>query len=254
MLVTGIFCLLFINSVVDGQDPWLEVINNRGGQQQQQQQLPQESLAEQEARRQQQIRQEQANRRQDDFYDEDSPPLPAAAPPQPQQAPPQQPLRPLAPQPPVQRGPRPGGPPQQRGPPPPRGGPFQRPPPPLRPGGPNGRRPPPTPPPKGLLDNGVSIIKNVWGDVTCGATSLYTEDKLKDEAFIQQQFQCLLSRSDEQCDELGRLVKRMAPDILRGGCPPPCDPCKKKQIQKVMATLSRSHPKQFQTMVKKFVG
>ena len=44
----------------------------------------------------------------------------------------------------------------------------------------------------------------------------------------------------------------MAPDIIRGGCPPPCDQCKKKQIQKVMATFSAKYPKQFQLMLQKF--
>ena len=44
----------------------------------------------------------------------------------------------------------------------------------------------------------------------------------------------------------------MAPDIIRGGCAPPCDECKKKQIQKVMATLSIKYPKQFHDMLRKF--
>ena len=41
----------------------------------------------------------------------------------------------------------------------------------------------------------------------------------------------------------------MAPDILRGLCPPPCDNCKKKQIQKVMSTIAKNYPREWNQMV-----
>ncbi len=44
----------------------------------------------------------------------------------------------------------------------------------------------------------------------------------------------------------------MAPDIIRGGCPRPCDPCIKQQIQKVMSTVSRKYPRQWQQMIQRF--
>ena len=44
----------------------------------------------------------------------------------------------------------------------------------------------------------------------------------------------------------------MAPDIIRGGCPRPCDPCIKTQIQKVMSTVSRKYPRQWQQMIQRF--
>jgi len=86
--------------------------------------------------------------------------------------------------------------------------------------------------------------------VSCTAQGLYAEQKLQDPVFINNQMECLLDRGE--CDEIGKLIKRMAPDIIRGGCHHPCDPCKKKQIQKVMGLLSRRYPRQFQTMLKKF--
>ena len=41
----------------------------------------------------------------------------------------------------------------------------------------------------------------------------------------------------------------MAPDIMKGLCPPPCDECKKKQIQKIMSTIARKYPKEWNEMV-----
>jgi len=113
-----------------------------------------------------------------------------------------------------------------------------------------GRRPPPPQKSGGIIDGIRDTITGAVGDLNCAAQNLYAEDKLEDPAFINYQMQCLLDRGE--CDDIGNLVKRMAPDIIRGGCPPPCDECKKKQIQKVMATLSRKYPKQFQDMLRKF--
>ncbi|XP_023334809.1 uncharacterized protein LOC111706224 [Eurytemora carolleeae] len=128
----------------------------------------------------------------------------------------------------------------QRLPPPQR--PFQAPYPP--------RPAPPPPKSNGIVDGIVGGVKGFVGDVTCAATSLYTEDKLEDPEFIQYQMNCIFRKGE--CDEVGNLIKRMAPDIVRGGCPRPCDPCIKKQIQKVMATFSRKYPKQFQQILTQF--
>jgi hypothetical protein len=114
-----------------------------------------------------------------------------------------------------------------------------------------GRRPHPTVKEEGGIINGITrTITGAVDDVSCAAQGLYAEGKLQDPAYINYQLQCLLDRGE--CDATGNLVKRMAPDIIRGGCPPPCDKCKKEQIQKVMATLSQKYPKQFQIMLQKF--
>jgi len=42
----------------------------------------------------------------------------------------------------------------------------------------------------------------------------------------------------------------LAPDIMKGRCPPPCDRCKKEQIQKVMSKIAREYPKEWNQMVR----
>ena len=46
----------------------------------------------------------------------------------------------------------------------------------------------------------------------------------------------------------------MAPDIMRGLCPHPCDHCKKKQIQKIMGVMSQKYPQEWNQLVQKFSG
>ena len=50
------------------------------------------------------------------------------------------------------------------------------------------------------------------------------------------------------------LFSGMVPDILRGLCPMPCDKCQKKQIQKVMSTISRKYPKKWSQMLSNHIG
>lgn len=157
--------------------------------------------------------------------------------------PPQQ--QPRLPPPPQQRGPprapvevpqpRPGGvpPPQRRGPPPPQQ-----------------RRPPPPPPPKkepGLLDTVVQGVNSVLNPVSCAATNLITDEKLKDETFIKSQMDCAMNRGP--CDDIGKQIRILAPEVLAGRCPAPCNPCIKDQIRKVMSQLSQKYPREFQQMM-----
>lgn len=120
---------------------------------------------------------------------------------------------------------------------PPLRGPARRPPPP--------RRPLPKP---GILDK----ITSIGQTVKCKAVDVASDVRLQDENFVRQQLDCVLGEGP--CDELGGTIKRMAPDILRGICPPPCDECKKKQIQKVMSTIARKYPKEWSQMVQRHVG
>lgn len=150
---------------------------------------------------------------------------------------------------------------RQSGPPPPRAPPLRRqqPPgqPPRSPGQPL-RGPPPAirrPLPKkkepGLLDtvvNGVnSVLNPVASGVTCAATNLIADEKLKDEAFIRSQMDCAMGRGP--CDEVGKKIKFLAPEVLAGRCPAPCNPCIKDQIRKVMSQLSQKYPREFQQMM-----
>merc|ERR1740129_660982 len=159
------------------------------------------------------------------------PQIPPGPPPPPQSRPPPQPRRPNRPPPSNIRRP----------PPPPKYLPAlsrQRPPPPPR-------RPPPS---GGILQS----LKNVGQAVKCKAVDVASDVRLQDETFVREQLDCVLGEGE--CDELGATIKRMAPDILRGICPPPCDECKKKQIQKVMSTIARKYPKEWSQMVQRHVG
>lgn len=81
----------------------------------------------------------------------------------------------------------------------------------------------------------------------CKAEDVASDIRLQDEGFVRQQLDCVLDQGP--CDDLGATIKRMAPDIMKGLCPPPCDECKKKQIQKVMSTIAKKYPKEWNQMV-----
>lgn len=43
----------------------------------------------------------------------------------------------------------------------------------------------------------------------------------------------------------------LAPEVLAGRCPRPCNECTRAQIQKVMTELSQKFPREFQEMINK---
>ena len=49
--------------------------------------------------------------------------------------------------------------------------------------------------------------------------------------------------------ELIVFVLVLAPEVLAGRCPAPCNPCIKDQIRKVMSQLSQKYPREFQQMM-----
>merc|ERR1719195_1793029 len=111
------------------------------------------------------------------------------------------------------------------------------------------RRPPPPPPKKepGLLDTVVQGVNSVLNPVSCAATNLITDEKLKDETFIKSQMDCAMNRGP--CDDIGKQIRILAPEVLAGRCPAPCNPCIKDQIRKVMSQLSQKYPREFQQMM-----
>ena len=50
------------------------------------------------------------------------------------------------------------------------------------------------------------------------------------------------------------LFSGIAPEIMRGRCPPPCNSCMKKQIQKMMAIISRKYPREWSQIIKEQLG
>jgi len=134
--------------------------------------------------------------------------------------------------------------------------PLQRPPP-RRPGGPRGpprRRPPtrrpgrPTTTSKGILAGAVDAVSSAVGGVACTGSNIITDAKLRDEAFIKFQLDCAMNVGP--CDEIGEKIKILAPEVLAGRCPRPCNECTKTQIKRVMAQLSQRFPRRFQEMMR----
>merc|ERR1712115_115020 len=169
-----------------------------------------------------------------------------------QRVPPQQQRRP----PPQQRAPVQRLPPQQRL---PQNAPIRpgRPGPPRpgqgRPGFPGNRRKPTKP---GLISGAIGAIGDGIGGAVkgaqCAASNFITDEKLKDEKFIRFQMDCALDLV--QCDDIGKKIKILAPEVLAGRCPPPCNECTRKQIRKVMTELSQRYPGRFQEMIGKLRG
>lgn len=160
---------------------------------------------------------------------------------------PQRPRRPPPPPPYQQAFPRNAPPP----PPPPfpqdaQGRPLR--PPPRRPRPPPRHRPrPPTQENEGVVASIGSTIGSFVSGVKCKAEDLAADVRLQDEGFMRLQLDCVLDKGP--CDELGDTLKRMAPDVMKGLCPLPCDECKKKQIQRVMSTIARKYPRQWHEIV-----
>lgn len=173
--------------------------------------------------------------------------------------------------------PTPRGPPPPLAPPP---GAARQPPP------PGARRPLPPRPrarprPRPARPAGSSILGSVTkgvaslGDrIKCAAEDLYAEQQLGDKQYIRQQLDCVLNRGP--CDENGTLIRSecyscrgrasegrthvnghislagMAPDILRGLCPRPCDECKRNKIRKAMAVISREYPREWSDITRQY--
>jgi len=199
------------------QDPWLQVLN--GG-------IEAED-------RQDVVSVEEEGSQQEVIQSQPEVPVQPPPPPRPQQFQ-QQPQRPIQQRPPPRRpGPQrfPQGPPRRR--------PTRRP----------GRR---TTTSRGILAGAVDAVSSAVGGVgdrlTCTGTNILTEAKLRDEAFIKFQLDCAMNVGP--CDEIGEKIKILAPEVLAGRCPRPCNECTKTQIKRVMAELSQRFPRRFQEMMR----
>ena len=101
------------------------------------------------------------------------------------------------------------------------------------------KRPPRRPGLGGRLES-IACIGSDWG----------VNQQLKDEKYIRQQLDCVLDKGP--CDDKGKMIKRLAPDVLKGHCPHPCNICTRRQIKRVMAEVQRRFPRQFSEMLRSF--
>ena len=91
---------------------------------------------------------------------------------------------------------------------------------------------------------GANTKLRVIGEtMACVGTELAINRKFKDERYMQQQVNCLLDKGP--CDKNGRLIKRIAPDVLKGHCPRPFSMCTKLQIKRVVAEVLKRFPREF---------
>ena len=84
----------------------------------------------------------------------------------------------------------------------------------------------------------------------CLGSDLAINRKFKDEKYMKEQLDCALSKGP--CDETGKMIKRLAPDVLKGHCPRPCNICTRRQIKRVMAMVQRKYPREFSEMLRSF--
>jgi len=94
----------------------------------------------------------------------------------------------------------------------------------------------------------VDAVSSAVGGVACTGSNIITDAKLRDEAFIKFQLDCAMNVGP--CDEIGEKIKILAPEVLAGRCPRPCNECTKTQIKRVMAQLSQRFPRRFQEMMR----
>eukprot|EP00096_Caligus_rogercresseyi_P005542 TRINITY_DN2128_c0_g1_i1.p1 TRINITY_DN2128_c0_g1~~TRINITY_DN2128_c0_g1_i1.p1 ORF type:complete len:311 (+),score=73.29 TRINITY_DN2128_c0_g1_i1:238-1170(+) len=115
------------------------------------------------------------------------------------------------------------------------------------------RRPPPPPRRPGPPRRGPpskSGIAGIGSSISCFTEDVAADYRLSDKNYMQAQIKCVLNEGP--CDKVGGAIKRLAPEIFRGRCPHPCNPCKKKQIQKIMARVSKEYPYEWTQMIKIF--
>jgi len=97
-----------------------------------------------------------------------------------------------------------------------------------------------------------NLVDGITGSIdslTCAGQNWFSDEKLKDDEFIKFQLNC--ARGLGPCDEIGERIKILAPEVLAGRCPRPCNECTRAQIQKVMTELSQKFPREFQEMINK---
>lgn len=89
-------------------------------------------------------------------------------------------------------------------------------------------------------------MKGAVNTFNCGAQNLFAEASLKDDEFIQKQLDCV--RGVGCCDDVGKKIKVLAPEVLNKRCPN-CGPCTMEQIKRVIGEVQQRFPQEFQSML-----
>ncbi len=109
--------------------------------------------------------------------------------------------------------------------------------------------PPPRPlPPRRRRPGLIGALGSIGDRLKCGAEDAALSARLGDRRFMRRQIDCVLGRAP--CDEDGAEILRLAPDILRGVCPAPCNRCRRRHIRKAMAVMAQEYPREWSQIIK----
>jgi len=111
----------------------------------------------------------------------------------------------------------------------------------------------PAQPSGGILNNivkgAVDTVGSAVDAFSCGTQNLFAEASLQDEAFITKQFECV--RGVGCCDNIGKRIKFLAPEVLQKRCPG-CKPCEEKQINRVMSIVANKYSAEWSLLMTEF--
>lgn len=104
------------------------------------------------------------------------------------------------------------------------------------------RRPRPRPrPPGNPACKGVTCL-------VCKGSDMALDIKFQNKQYVRQQLDCVLNKGE--CDKTGQMIKRLAPEVLRGLCPRPCNMCTQHSIKRIMAKVSKDYPAEWGEMLR----
>jgi len=87
------------------------------------------------------------------------------------------------------------------------------------------------------------VSGNVIDDLNCKAQTAAAEAQLQNEVFVEGLIRCLKSNNPRQeCDKEGLKARRLAPMVLQGICPPPCNKCIARLMRMVRNIIIVSLP------------
>jgi len=99
------------------------------------------------------------------------------------------------------------------------------------------------------------VSSNVIEDLNCKAQTVAAEAQLQNTVFVEGLIKCLKSDNPRQeCDKDGLKARRIAPMVLRGICPPPCNKCIARLMRMSIAKMQNEHPAEMKEIMDKIMG
>jgi len=106
-----------------------------------------------------------------------------------------------------------------------------------------------------LASLALLVSGNVIEDLNCKAQTAAAEAQLQNEVFVEGLIRCLKSNNPRQeCDKEGLKARRLAPMVLQGICPPPCNKCIARLMRMSIAKLQHTRPADMKEIMDKIMG